>query len=115
MKLRQKFNDSDFARIKNAVKVAEDKISGEIVPVIVERSGLYPVANYKSCLLFSAVGFLTMIALDRYVINDASHTLYYDPMFIFSIVVLSGAIGYILPNFSAPLKRFFVRQNVLDE
>jgi putative membrane protein len=38
MTLKQKFTDSDLQRIKAAVKEAEDKISGEIVPVIVYRS-----------------------------------------------------------------------------
>jgi putative membrane protein len=115
MNLRQRFNESDLARIKSAVKVAEDKISGEIVPVIVERSGLYAIANYKSCVVFATIGFLVMIILDRYVITDASHTLYYDPMFIFSVVLASGAMGYALPNFLPSLKRFFLKQNLLDE
>jgi putative membrane protein len=115
MKLRQKFNDGDFARIKNAVKTAEDKISGEIVPVIVESSGSYSVANFKSALVFSLTGFLAMIILDRYVIDDASHTLYYDPMFIFSVVLLSGALGFLVPNFSSKVKRFLLSQNEMDD
>lgn len=115
MKFRQKFNESDLTRIKNAVKIAEDKISGEIVPVIVERSGLYAVANFKSSLVFSAVAFCVMILLDRYVITDASHTLFYDPMFIFFVVAVSGIIGFLLPNFSHSIKRFFISQTQLDE
>jgi len=114
MTLKKKFNDRDLERIKSAVKKAEEKISGEIVPVIVDKSGTYVVANYKSTLVFSFAGFLIMVILDRYVI-DASHTLYYDPMFILSVVFVSGVIGYFLPNFSGALKRFFVSQAVLDE
>lgn len=115
MKFQQRFSESDLARIKAAVKVAEDKISGEIVPVIVERSGVYTSANYRSCLLFSTIGFLIIVILDRYVIFDASHTLYYDPMFIFLAVLVAGAIGYWLPNLSPAIKRFFIRQYQLDE
>ena len=114
MTLKKRFSENDLSRIKSAVKNAENSISGEIVPVIVERSGSYTVANYKSALLFSFAGFLAMVILDRYVI-DASHTLYYDPMFIFSIVMVAGAIGYFVPHFSPAIRRFFVGQRVLDE
>ena len=115
MKLRQTFSEADLNRIKNAVKAAEDKISGEIVPVIVERSGTYAIANYKCAILFGILGFATMIVLDRYVITDASHTLYYDPMFIFVVMIVSGAIGYILPNLIPALKRSLVSRAMLDE
>lgn len=114
MKLRKKFSDEDLGRIRAAVKQAEDKISGEIVPVIVECSDDYDQARYKSSLIFGAVSFITMILLDRYVI-DASHTLFYDPMFIFFIVTVFSLMGYFLPDFFSPLKRFFLSQAVMDE
>jgi putative membrane protein len=115
MKLKQSINDAELERIKTAVREAEEKISGEIVPVLVDRSGVYPVANYKSSLAFAAVTFLTVILLDRYLINDATHTLYYDPMFIFFLVFVGAAIGYVVPNISPVLQRFFVSQKLLDE
>jgi putative membrane protein len=115
MKLRQRFSENDLARIKSAVKVAEDKISGEIVPVIVERSGTYSIGNYKSAIAFALAGFLTMVLLDRYVINDVSLTLYYDPMFIFSVVLVIGVAGYFVPLLFPVLTRFFVSQGHLDE
>jgi len=114
MKLRQTINDVELDRIKAAVREAEEKISGEIVPVLVDKSGYYPVANYKCSLIFSAVTFFGIIMLDRYVI-DASHTLYYDPMFIFFLVFVGGVIGYIVPNISPWAQRFFVNQKQLDE
>jgi putative membrane protein len=114
MKLKQKFKEADLERIKAAVRQAEDKISGEIVPVIVDKSGYYPVANYKSCIVFAALGFLTIIMLDRYFL-DPAHTIYYDPMFIFFIVFVSGSIGYVLPVILSPVQRFFISQKQLDE
>jgi len=115
MRLKQKFSDADLQRIKVAVKNAEDKISGEIVPVIVDRSGPYSIANYKGSLIGAAVCFVVMILLDRYVIADASNTLYYDPMFIFFVVAFGGVIGSLLPNFSEPVKRWLINQKQLDE
>jgi putative membrane protein len=115
MTLKQKFTDSDLQRIKAAVKEAEDKISGEIVPVIVDRSGFYGLANYRSSLILASLAFLTMIIIDRYIIQDAAVTLYYDPLFIFVIVVIAGLIGATIPNLSSGLKRALVSQRHLDQ
>jgi len=114
MNLKQKFSDSDLLRIKTAVKEAEDKISGEIVPVIVERSGLYSIANYKGGLLGASLAYVIMIILDRYVIQHASNTLFYDPVFVFLVVILSGAVGAIIPNFSDSIKRLLVAKRYQD-
>lgn len=114
MSLKQKFSESDLQRIKSAVKEAEDKISGEIVPVIVERSGVYSLANYRSALMAAALTFIFMIILDRYVIADAGNSLYYDPLFIFIVVAIGGLIGSLLPNFISPLKRMLLNQALLD-
>jgi putative membrane protein len=115
MKLKQKFNEADLQRIKNAVKESERNISGEIVPVIVERSGSYTTATYKGSIILGLIGFIVMIILDRYVITDASNTLYYDPVFIFFVVVVTGVIGGIIPNVSDKIKRMLVGQRQLDE
>lgn len=114
MNLKNKFTDNDLQRIKNAVKKAEADISGEIVPVIVERSGHYSLANYRGCLVAASIAFLFMIVVDRYIITDAANTLYYDPLFIFIIVVLGGLIGATLPNFIPGLKRVLVSQQHFD-
>jgi putative membrane protein len=114
MSFKQKFSESDLQRIKAAVKEAEDKISGEIVPVIVEKSGLYNIASYKGGIVGAALGFIFMIILDRYILVDAVNTLYYDPVFIFVAVVLAGLIGGILPNFSKPLMRSLISQQQFD-
>ena len=114
MRLKQKFGDADLQRIKAAVNEAEKKISGEIVPVIVERSGSYAIANYKASLISGMLFFIIMIILDRYVI-DASLTLYYDPLFIFGVVVLGGVIGAVIPNLVPGLKRWLVSRSYMDE
>jgi putative membrane protein len=115
MNLKQKFTESDLQRIKAAVKDAEDKISGEIVPVIVERSGFYSLANYRASLVGASLAFLVMIIVDRYVITDAALTLFYDPLFIFVAVILGGVIGYAVPNFFGFLKRSLVSQRHRDQ
>jgi putative membrane protein len=114
MNLKKRFTDNDLARIKAAVKEAENTISGEIVPVIVERSGYYSIANYKGGILGAAITFLIMVLLDRYVITEAENTLYYDPVFIFFIATVGGMMGALLPNLFDPVKRSLVSRQHLD-
>jgi len=114
MNLKQKFTDSDLQRIKTAVKNAEDKISGEIVPVIVESSGYYSLANYRAGLIAASLTFLIVIFIDRYVITNAALNIFYDPLFIFVLVVGGGVLGAVLPNFVPHLKRLLISQQNLD-
>jgi len=58
--------------------------------------------------------FMSIIIFDRYIISDASNTIFYDPVFIFVLVVLGGALGAIIPNLSAGIKRLLVDQSYLD-
>jgi putative membrane protein len=115
MNLKQKFSEEDLQRIKHAVKEAENTISGEIVPVFVERSGTYATATYKGSIILGMVFFASMILLDRYVITDASNTLYYDPVFIFFVVVLGGVLGGLLTSIFEKLKRLLINQKQMDE
>jgi putative membrane protein len=114
MNLKKRFSDSDLQRIKDAVKDAENKISGEVVPVIVEKSGYYSSANYKGGLIGATLAFVIMIILDRYVINDSGLTLFYDPVFIFFAVVLGGALGAVIPTAFPSIMRALINQKHLD-
>lgn len=114
MNLKKKFSEADLQRIKNAVRQAENNISGEIVPVIVERSGHYLTARYKGSILLATIFFAIIIVLDRYVI-DASNTLYYDPLFIFFVVVVAGLAGALLTTVSARVQRLMISQRQMDE
>lgn len=114
MGLNQHFSTEDLSRIKTAVQEAEEKISGEIVPVIVERSGTYSSAHYKCAIILGLFVFTVIIILDRYVIADASYTLFYDPIFIFLWVVAGGIVGSLIPSVSPAIKRFFAGQRLLD-
>jgi putative membrane protein len=114
MKLKEKFSEDDLLRIKTAVATAEEKISGEIVPVMVERSDGYVVGNYRAALVLGAAVFTFMIVLDRFIIHDASHALYYDPLFIFITVLLGGVIGATLPEIFPGVKRLFLSRKSMD-
>ena len=115
MNIKKKFSDSDLQRIKAAVKTAEENISGEIVPVIVDRSGRYIIAKYKGSLIGASLAFMLMIVLDRYIISNASNTLFYDPVFIFFAVIFGGIVGAVIPFFSEGFERLLLSQVYMDQ
>ena len=110
MQLSKKFSEKDLERIKAAVHDAESRISGEIVPVIVAKSGYYSIANYKGGLFGDALTFLFMIAFDRYVPSMAI----YDPLLIFVIVIAGGILVATAAHFSDFVKRGLIGQQHLD-
>lgn len=110
MSLQKRFSPADLEKIKAAVKEAESKISGEIVPVFVEKSGFYSIASYRAALAFGAFVFLLVILFDRYVPSLAI----YDPLIIFMTIALTGLIGAIVTQYVDFLKRLFVGQQHLD-
>src|SRR6478752_6253826 len=110
MDLKKKFSENDLNRIKAAVQEAESKISGEIVPVIVGRSGHYTIAHYKASLIMSSIVFAVIILFDRYVPEWAV----YDPLMIFFIVLVAGLLGAIAANYSDLVKRKLLTQRHMD-
>ena len=111
MSLKNRFSSQDLERIKAAVKEAEGKISGEIVPVFVERSGYYTIANYRGAIMFAALVFLVIVVIDRYVPSLAM----YDPLFIFLTVIIGGLVGAVATNSVSPLKRIMLSQTHMDQ
>lgn len=111
MSIQSRFNQQDLDRIKAAVHTAEGKISGEIVPVFVEKSGFYSIAMYRGFLLLAGLSFLSIIIFDRYIPSLAI----YDPLLIFLSVTLAGLIGSLATNYIDPLKRLLMSQKHLDQ
>jgi putative membrane protein len=111
MSIQSRFTPQDLDRIKAAVHTAENKISGEIVPVFVEKSGHYSIATYRGFLAFAGLAFLTIIVFDRYVPSFAV----YDPLMIFLTVILVGLIGSLAAHYIDPFKRMLMSQTHLDQ
>ena len=111
MSIKNRFTAQDLDRIKAAVKQAEEKISGEIVPVFVERSDAYVIANYIGALIMAALVFIVIVILDRYAPTELA---VYDPIFIFVFVSAGGLLGGILASVFSPFKRLLLGQALLD-
>ncbi|CAN5151212.1 hypothetical protein BH09BAC3_BH09BAC3_16530 [soil metagenome] len=116
MSLKNRFTAQDLDRIKAAVKQSEEQISGEIVPVFVERSGFYTIANYRSAMIFATLAFLVIIGVDRYVPDQyASTWAVYDPLIIFLIVIMGGMVGALAAHNIGPVKRLMLSQTHMDQ
>src|SRR6478609_2512234 len=113
MSIQKRFSAPELERIKAAVREAESKISVEIVPVFVEKSGFYTIANYRGALLGAAMIFLGIIITDRYVPSWAIYDR--DPLLVFIFVSLGGFIGALKAHFLNPVKRMLLSQYHLDQ
>ena len=111
MSLQNRFTQQELDRIKAAVKQAESKISGEIVPVFIERSASYSIASYRAAIFFAAIAFLTIIVIDTYFPAYAI----YDPFWIFIITAAAGIIGAALAGYVDPIKKLFLHKIYLDQ
>lgn len=116
MNFKKRFPEEDLERIRRSVKEAEMEISGEIVPVIVERSGAYVEAIYKAAVTCGLLCFLLIIVFDRYMLDpNTAYTFFYDPLFIFVAVFTAGGIGAALAAFSDGVKRMFISRQEMDQ
>lgn len=115
MSIAKRFSEKDLERIKAAVKEAESKISGEIVPVFVEKSGFYTIANYRAAMMAASLVFLIVIVIDRYVPSAVVYDRLYDPLFIFTLVLLGGVAGALISNYVDPIKKWMLSQSHLDQ
>lgn len=111
MSLQKRFKPEELERIKAAVKQAESKISGEIVPVFVEKSGHYTIANYRAGILGATAVFFLIVLFDRYVPSLAV----YDPVLILVLVILGGLIGALKANYIPFVKRMMLSQAYMDQ
>lgn len=103
----QRFSEDQLSHIREAVRKAEENISGEIVPVFVEQSGHYTIANHRSGMLGAIASFILIILFDRFFPEMAI----YDPLLIFIIVLTGGLLGYILSHFIPGVRRLLIAKS----
>jgi len=103
------FSGVDLEAISKAVKEAEKKTSGEIVPYFVPESDEYEEATWRAAMLFGAIP-LTMFGAMR-LFSDA-----WSPVGILSVVIIffaSSIVGAFLVRFVPLFKRFFTGRELL--
>lgn len=91
--------------IEDSVRIAEKTTSGEIVPMLVKASDLYPAAHFRSAIAFSIIfGLLAYY----------SPLNFDDPIILLWIQVPGLIFGYLL-SYIPTVKRFFITSREIEE
>lgn len=105
------FSEQDKTRIADAVKEAEQRTSGEIVPFVVGRSDTYPEAWLRAGLL------LAFLVLFLFALADMGTDLWLPFGFAESgvFVIVAFGLGGLLATFVPAIKRLFVVSGILQQ
>lgn len=103
------FSQADLDAIQAAVREAEARTSGEIVPYVVERSDEYPTTAWKGAALGALLGPMVALAIHRWT------DVWGWPLGLWIALPapLGGAIGYLLALI-APVRRWMAGEHTLD-
>lgn len=94
------FAESDRAQVRDALKQAELHTSGEIVPVVVERSDAHPQSTFAWFLIASACG---SVLLEPFLS-------WRDPHWLILEQLALGAFGWLLALLLPDLRRMLVSE-----
>ncbi len=111
LKPENMFSEQDKKRIAEAVREAEQRTSGEIVPYVVGRSDTYPEAWLRAGLL------LAFLVLFLFALVDMGTDLWLPFGYAESgvLVILAFGIGALLTAYVPALKRVFVPGGMLQQ
>jgi putative membrane protein len=103
------FSQADLDAIQTAVREAEARTSGEIVPYVVERSDEYQNALWKGAALGALLGPMVALAIYRW------SNVWGIPIGIWIALpaLVGGGIGYLL-SLLAPVRRWMAGGETLD-
>jgi putative membrane protein len=97
------FSEADRARIQDAVRNAEGKTSGEIVPFVVERSDAYEAADWRGGALLGAA-----VACAAAAVHELTNIwLPFNFAGLVLIMIVAYVAGMLLVRFVPALKRLF--------
>ena len=111
--MTQLFTDSDRDHIEEAVRSAEARTSGEIVPVIVAQSDDYPIAVRRAGLIGLAAGAVVFEVLrlvwsgwaPAWITNDAS---------LFASMLIGGGLFWLAAAKLPSFKRMLIGRDAID-
>ncbi|HEX4963534.1 MAG TPA: hypothetical protein VF173_22080 [Thermoanaerobaculia bacterium] len=104
------FSESDREAIRVAVREAEARTSGEIVPYVVDRSDEYPSAAWKGAAVGALLGPLMALAVYLWSSVWGVPEVYW--------IVLPAPVGaaaaYLVAAFLPPVRRWLTGEHVLE-
>ncbi len=95
MSITTLFTPEELSRIEASVKQAESEISGEIVPVFVERSEDYEIGNLRAGLTLSILTAVIWLAFYEFRISWESHWIFM-PEVLLVLMTLAFCLGFFL-------------------
>lgn len=108
------FTETEQARIQAAVREAEARTAGEIVPFVIQRCSSYDVAVWKGAA--GAAVFVLGIALLVMQLYDGwGLSWLYASWGAILLALLAGTIGAAAVAFTPPLQRWLAGQALLEE
>lgn len=93
-----RFSDGDLERVHEAIRVAERKTVGEILPVVVERSDPHPGAIWIAALVSLIVGTLLL----------GNYMPWGRPSLLMACQLGLGATGFLAARYLPDFKRLFI-------
>ncbi len=105
------FSESDLDRISAAVRQAEKKTSGEIVPYFVERSDSYEIALWRGGAFLGSVCALVLAAIHLF--SDEWHG--FGLIEVLLLVAGASGIGIALVYWVPLLRRLFAGNETLEQ
>jgi len=109
-RLSHLFSPADLERVKAAVKEAEKKTSGEIVPYVVDHSDEYEEAEWRCGALFGTLTLAVFAAVHRF--TSVWLPLDFAEVVLLSLLAFLSGMG--LARFFPPVKRLFAGNALLD-
>lgn len=103
------FSSADIERISAAVRDAESRTSGEIVPYVVAESDDYEEAEWRGAALLGTLA-LTGTAIHDFV---SARWLLFGPAEVALAGLLAGALGLLLVKFVPALKRLLAGRSLM--
>lgn len=108
--LHKLFSDADLEAVRAAVREAEARTAGEIVPYVVSASDLYANALWKGAAFGALLG--PLIALAVYHLEELWGT--HLNLWVSLPAAAGGAAGYLLAAFVPAVRRWLAGDEILD-
>ena len=104
------FSQADLDAIQAAVREAEARTSGEIVPYVVERSDEYSSAAWKGAALGALLAPLVALVVHQW------SSIWGIPLAWWMALPapVGGALGYLLTEWLPPVRRWMVGEHVIE-
>lgn len=104
----------DEERVQEAVRQAEERTAGEIVPVVVPRSDTYEVATWRGAVLGGLLALVGALLVVQFYSGWGLGWLY-TPWGLAFVVLGGGVLGGSLTTLVRPLHRRAAGHDLLDE